>query len=420
MSARFPHNGCDTLMLGFDYELRKRGYAGNSCQIVLELSAEIEPRLLEQRLSKLAQKHPILCSRPARGFNFKPYWKPVRRSPVVRVHTDSPGLLEKLFNEPLDVPRGQLIRFDVIGRTVVFTWAHALMDAKSAEYFLALVGDEKVPEPEAGEDWFAKRALTGTGLRARASHAWRELRRLDVFRSALPVSIATHRKSAKQLMKFKVETFSNEESARVRANAGKLCGFLGDTNYHLAAGLYELHQLHQRTGCNSPSYVMPMAVGLRPKGTRGPLFSNQITMMVHQFMPSKLATLEQTAAAVKATNVEYLREEHTNPGIILAQMFRCLPLPLYIAMVKHGMGGEICSLFFGDTASVDSALRNFFGATIEKFAHVPAVTVPPGVGVVFYRFNNRLQFTLVHAEGVLTDIEAEEFAAALRGRLLDA
>jgi hypothetical protein len=50
---------------------------------------------------------------------------------------------------------------------------------------------------------------------------------------------------------------------------------------------------------------------------------------------------------------------------------------------------------------------------------VPAVTVPPGIGLVFYRFHNQLQFTLVHADGTLTDEEACGFAACVRERLLN-
>ena len=74
-------------MLGFDYELRRRGFAGNSCQIVLELSATIDPASLERRLAALAQQYPILCSRPARGLT--PRWKPTRALPRVRVHTNA-------------------------------------------------------------------------------------------------------------------------------------------------------------------------------------------------------------------------------------------------------------------------------------------------------------------------------------------
>jgi hypothetical protein len=419
MNTSFGHNGCDTLMLGFDYELRRRGFAGNSCQIVLELSTAIDPDRLGKRVAELVRQHPILCSRPARGLNLKPQWKTTRAAPIVRVHADVPNIRQKLFNEPLNIHRGELVRLDLGGRMLTFTWAHALMDAKSAEYFLALVGGDNIPELKVGEDWYTKRSSPASGWRTRGHQAWRELNRLDQFRSALPVSLATHRQPMTRTMKYQVVVLSSEDSARVRAHAARLCGFLGDTNYHLTATLLELHRLHERTGCPSDSYVLPIPIGLRPKGERAPLFSNQITMMLHQFFPAELATLEQAVTAVKTKNATYLRDEHINPGIALAQMFRCLPLPLYMRMIKHELRGEICSLFFGETGAVDSALQSFLGATIESFVHVPAVTVPPGIGLVFYRFRNQLQFTLVHADGTLTDEEAGEFAACLRARLLN-
>src|SRR5258706_8682967 len=124
MSANFRHNGCDTLMLGFDYELRRRGFAGNSCQIVLELTTAIDPVRLEQRLGELARQHPILRSRPARGLNLMPRWKPTRTMPRVRVHANGNDLPQQLFNESLNIRRGELIRFDLIERTLIFTWSH--------------------------------------------------------------------------------------------------------------------------------------------------------------------------------------------------------------------------------------------------------------------------------------------------------
>lgn len=406
-------------MLGFDYELRKRGFAGNSCTIVMELSSLIEPAALEKRIAELVQQFPVLSSRPGRGLNLKPVWKSTRTKLRVRIHANSPDLAQKLFNEPLSIHRGELIRFDLAGRTLFFTWTHALMDAKSAEYFLALVGDEKTSIPESGEDWYAQRATPAGGWRARGKQAWRELRRLDEFQKALPVSLSTQRQPATPTMKYQVVAFSSDDSARIRANATRLCGFFGDTNFHFAVTALELHRLHERSARRSASYVLPVPIGLRPKGTRAPLFSNQITMMLHQFLPEQLGDLEQTIAAVKARNKEFLRDEHINPGIALAQMFRALPLPLYTRMIKHELRGEICSLFFGDTAGVDPALQNFLGSNIEKLFHVPAVTVPPGIGVVFFRFREQLHLTLVHADGTLTDDEASDFVTRLRECLLN-
>jgi hypothetical protein len=418
MSARLRHNGCDVLMLGFDHELRRHGFAGNSCQIVLELAAEIDSARLEKRVTELARQHPILRSRPGRGWNLLPRWKPTRHLPRVRVHTPAPELAQQLFNEPLAIRRGELMRFDVLGRTVIFTWAHALMDAKSAEYFLALAGDEKLSAVEPAADWYVLRASQAGGLRARIRQAWPALERLEKFKQALPVSLAMRRPATVPRMKYQIMDFTAEESATVRANASRLCGFLGETNFHLAATLLELDRLHQRTGCVTASHVVPIPVSLRPKGTRAPLFSNQLTMMLHQFLPAQIREITETIKIIKTQRAECLRDGQIDASIALGQLFRALPLKFYMWMVKHELRGEICSLFFGDTSAVDPALGHFLGAPITTFAHVPAITMPPGIGVVFYQFHRQLRFTLVHAEGTLTAAEADDFSRRLRAQLL--
>ena len=89
MSRKRQLNGCDYLMLGFDRELRRRGYAGNSCQIIVELAAPIDPATLRARLSELLSQSPLLA---ARLFGLLlPYFKGRRFTPIVRVQPDAPG-----------------------------------------------------------------------------------------------------------------------------------------------------------------------------------------------------------------------------------------------------------------------------------------------------------------------------------------
>ena len=133
-------NGPDYLMLGFDRELRRHGFAGNTCQIVLKLGAAISADALNRRLAELTTQHPILNARPA-GCIW-PKWKlpSAPQPPQVRIHrATNPD--RELLNEPLDAHRGQLLRFDLNensdGQSLTFTWLHALMDAPGAEHFLA-------------------------------------------------------------------------------------------------------------------------------------------------------------------------------------------------------------------------------------------------------------------------------------------
>jgi hypothetical protein len=422
MSGNWHLNGSDYLMLGFDHELRRQGFAGNSCQITLELAAAISPAALRQRLAVLVERHPVLRARP--GGIFIPKWKMARGAtayPQVRVHHHEPGLQQKLFNEPLASRRGELVRFDLIehddGRmTLVFTWAHALMDAVGAEHFLAVLGHEALPLPTVDLPPLRRARLR---LRERFRLAWKYLHQIEAFGKVAPRSIAIRNAAALSQLRYHVEKFSSEETARIRAHGQRLGGILGDAQFHAAAAMVELHQLHQRLGSATPSYVLPVAVGLRPKGTREPLFSNQLTMLMLQFLPDQLDSVANAVSCLKTQTAQALRTGLLDSGIALGEMFRFLPLPVYMAILKQGLRGEICSLFYGDTAAVNPHLANFLGATVEDFAHAAPVTPAPGIGVIFYSFRGELRITVLHSLKVLNETEAAEFSARLRARLLN-
>ncbi len=427
MSDDRPLGGADYLMLGFDHELRRRGFAGNNCQIVLDLAAAISPDVLRERLAQLAKEFPVLNARP--GGVIHPRWR-VPKNPVpptVRIHSATNGLEEQLLNEPLDVSRGELARFDLIQisetRTrLAFTWAHALMDAPGAEEFLSVVGQ---PPPLAEHQAGALGGrVTGEGacptapLMQRLKTAWKSLHHLDKFCETKPRSIGTRHPGARAELRYHTLRFTTEETAAARAHAARLCGLLGDAQFHATVSLCELHKLRARLGCASPSYVLPMPVGLRPKGRIDPVFSNQLSMLMVQLFPAQLASVADAVAAFKPQMEHALRTGLIESGRTLAELFRFLPLPLYVFMVKQGLRGEIGSLFFGDTAAVNPKLTNFFGVPVEDFTHVAAITPSPGLGVIFYYFRGLLRLTVVHSARVFTKAEADEFTTSLRARLL--
>lgn len=422
MSGNSHLNGSDYLMLGFDHELRRQGFAGNSCQITLGLAAAISPDALRQRLAVLINRHPVLRARPG-GMIF-PKWKSARGAtayPQVRVHPHEPGFEQKLFNEPLATRRGELLRFDLIEReegrmTLVFTWAHALMDAAGAEQFLAVLGHEELPMPALD---FPPRRRARLRLRERIRLAWKYLHQIDRFGKVAPRSIGVRSPAAPAQLRYHVEKFTGEESARVRAHGRRLGGVLADAQFHAAAAMVELHQLHQSLGAATPSYVLPVAVGLRPKGTHEPLFSNQLTMLMLQFLPDQLASVADAVTSLKTQTAQALRAGLLDSGIVLGEMFRFLPLPVYMAILKQGLRGEICSLFYGDTAAVTPHLTHFLGATVEDFAHAAPVTPAPGIGVLFYSFRGALRITILYSLKVLNETEAAGFSARLRARLLN-
>jgi hypothetical protein len=420
MNADRPLDGSDYLMLGFDHELRRHGFAGNTCQIVLELAGVISPDVLRERLAQLTVQFPILNARPAGWIH--PRWRVPRTAlpPQVRVHSSQDGIEERLFNEPLDTHRGELLRFDLVemsgGRMrLAFTWQHALMDAPGAEHFLAWVGEEKFTPPAPASP-AAPRLQPSLGKRLKT--AWKSLHHLDKFCETRPHSIGTRYPSAPAELHYQTVRFSAEETATARAHAGSLCGLLGDAQFHATVSLCELHRLRARLGCASPSYVLPVPVGLRPKGRIEPVFSNQLSMLMVQLFPRDLDSVTNAVASFKPQLEQAMRNGLLESGRTLADLFRFLPRPIYVFMVKQGLRGEIGSLFFGDTAAVNPKLTNFLGVPVEDFTHVAAITPSPGLGVIFYYFRGLLRLTVVHSARVFTRAEADEFTTSLRARLL--
>ena len=419
---RSPHlNGCDYLMLGFDRELRRLGFAGNSCQILLGLGSSITPGSIAQHLRPLIELHPILAARTA-GL-LTPRWKLARAGvpqPIIRLHRHEPALLQRLFNEPLAVRRGELMRFDLIERDggqmdLVFTWSHALMDAIGAEHFLALLGGTAMPLDSAA----AAAPRQRTPLPGRLKLAWKYLHHVDKLGRVAPRSLPPRFPTAPAELRHRVEHFSDDETARVHANSVRHCGPLGDAQYHAAAALLELHCLHQRLHHTSPSYVLPVPVSLRRKGSFGPLFGNQVTMLMHQLLSEHLVSMADATSALKEQTIHALRTGLVESGRTLSELFCFLPLPVYMAILKQGLRGEICSLFFGDTGAVNPLLISFLGAPVLEFTHVAAITPSPGLGVVYFSFLSRLRFTVIHSAQILTDDEAAGYATALRHRLLE-
>ena len=221
-------------------------------------------------------------------------------------------------------------------------------------------------------------------------------------------------------LKYRVEKFSATETEAIRARGAKLCGVLADAQFHAVVSLLELHRLHERlVSCASPSYVLPVPVGLRRKGNIEPLFSNQVGMLMFQLLPKHLGSTAEAVAELKAQTTQAMRDGLLESGRLLSEMFRFLPLPVYMAILKQGLRGEICSLFYGDPAAVNPQLNTFLGATVDDFAHIAAITPSPGLGVIFYYFRGELRLTVLHSCQVLNDSEAAGFAAGLRNRLLN-
>ena len=429
-------NGTDYMMSVFHRHLRSKGCSGNLSHLILGVAALPDSAVLRGRLGLAVDTFPVLSARQKRGlFSLLPYWqlpsKKARRPPSVRtlsadpMHGQSLDVLRaEVFNEPLEVEEGELVRFTLIEGAdraeVIMTWAHSLMDARGAETFLAWIGGEASAKPPFDLldplTAYTRRAVRNEGVWNDMRQAWKALRWLDRIGTPPPLSLYTARSArAKPRQVARFLSFTQEETTWIRKHSSMLCGYLGETNYYLAASIIELDALCGRCNIPAESYVINLPSNARDKGSNAPVFSNLSVFITHYLRKNEVSDMD---SAVKA--LQYQTRESL--GMKLGMAFDCfgrrIPPKAYWDRMKIALNDEIGCMFFANTGNAHPDLNRFLGQDVIELHHATSVTCPPGLGVFFHAFESRLCCTIVLIEGLLDEGEASAFAAKLRSRLL--
>ncbi len=440
---RLALNGVDCLMLAFDHQLKKNGFAGNLAQIILGIDNRIDITDFRRRLDRISSGFPLiraaLKSRPWKG---KPFWviplAGVSAFPEVLSHSlseppGSPGhaaLRRRLLNTPLRIRKGEWIRFDLITfddqtMEIIMTWHHILMDARGAEYFLHLIGGPDDSRPLSMEEAadgalipFQKR-MASTDMKEKWRLAERAFQRIDRMALLRPVSLFTQRKSRfRPQLDYCIDTFSLPETKEIMDRCRNICGVLNDSAYFLAAALLPLTEVYRQKGIQTRSYIASFPIDLRKIGTRLPMFTNQAGTLLYEFKAEDLSDLRSVAGLFRSQTQDALREDMLFANLCTLELSRFLPTWFYVRKIKKSLRGEIASLVFANPGATFQGLSGFMGEPVRYQYHVPTVVAPPGIGVVYYFFSGRLQITLVFVEGMLSREEARDYLAAIRGRLL--
>ena len=438
MNRRLYMNGTDYLMSVFDGHLRRMGASGNLSHLCLGVSSAPDLAVLRKRLDRAAAAFPMISARQRRSiFSLLPYWQlpgsHARRTPFVRHLRATPPngknietLRNEVLNDSLDSDNGELIRFTVIegddDTEIMMTWAHTLMDAGGGESFLAFIGGEDVDGLAPDMDpalTHTRRAYPEAGVWNDMRQAWQALRWLDHIGTPPPLSIYTARLAragARQVSRF--ISFSQEETAVVLKNSSELCGFLGETNYYLAASLMELDGLCAACDIPAENCIVYLPSDARDKGSREPVFSNFSSFIIHYLRKEHLSDLNVAIRTIQQQTRESIGNQLNVAFNCFGKLVRRVPLRPYWNRMKLSLNNEIGSMFFANTGKALSGLDHFLGQEVLYLHHVTSVTAPPGLGVFFHTFKSRLCCTVVLIDGLLSEQETAAFIGNLRHRLL--
>ena len=424
----------DWLVHVFDYMTKQATGVGNMSQVVLEPAGELDENQLKCALKQLIKKYPLLSGHPARAFNLAPYWKIPSKKNTVRIpfNTDQIGTnakngeiirsLERSVNAPFSSEKEHLA-FNLIkaGKKsfLAITFDHRLLDGRGAEAFLGLLQDEwnsnfdlsadvSVTEPSHLSGWVQK------------FKAGQKVNRLllRLSKNAPPRVLPNETALKHSAFKFKLLSFSKEDSDRIIEKSNNEAGYLMLMPFLLAASVNALHPVFKARGITGSDYLVPVGIDMRsPEKVKQQVFFNHVSFFMFKIQADKSDDLNFILNSIKLQIYDQVRDGMLNNFIEAGMLLRIAPLALLSRLILLPLKGAISSFSFSYVGESAFESNEFMGREVVNLTHMPRVPVPPGIGIFFQKFKGRINAVLSYKQDLLSDNEANLIIVALKSVL---
>jgi hypothetical protein len=218
--------------------------------------------------------------------------------------------------------------------------------------------------------------------------------------------------------RFFVEEFRAGESARIAARAEEVTHGVFQMGWFLAATMRMHLAVLERRGETVESFQSGCAVQQRKRGSRHPIWQNQVSQLFFHLLPAELADHASAARRLNEQFSEQTRQRLDVAFAAMTRLFRRLPARLYLRMLLRNSGGHLTSFFFSHTGEFLPECRTFCGAPVEDGWHIPSVSQPPGTGVFFSQRGGKLAATISWREGSISNEELGLMRSKMREDLL--
>ncbi len=444
-----PLTGADCFLRAFEAEVKRTAQASHLSQLVLRLGPGFDVDAFRRLVAEVALANPIVRSPIRRqGLVGAPVYRLDRAAPPPGVHVevhaagndgsdgDAPplGAIPEVFfrrlNDRFDARRGKLLCFDVVprggahpGTDLAMTWQHMLFDGSGSEFFVehlaACAADpsraREVPITRA-EDGASSPAVAelpaASGARGRMAQAWNTY--MQGMAARPPASLAGPLRRVRQDLRYDEMRLEGERATRAMERAKKTAGFLTPMLFFLAVSLRAHQAVADRRGLAPASWIVPLPVNLRPKGSQGEVFRTHVSLLWFQVTPEQTRDLVALVEVLKAQRLTAIRTKLVEAGVAAMDFARYAPARFYSHMARRTFGGELASFFFAYTAEFAAGADSLCGATILDAFHAPSVPASPGSALVFCLRGGGLDVVHVHQRG---SIDAAELGV-LRARVL--
>lgn len=443
-----PLTGADCFLRAFEAEVRRTAGASHLSQLVLRLGPGFDVEAFRRLVGEVAAANPIVRSPIRRlGLVGAPVYRVDLAVPApgvgFEVHPAAPGerdgsaplgpipeVFFRRLNDRFDARNGRLLHFDVVprggahpGTDVAMTWQHMLFDGSGSEFFVehlaACSADPArdraiaVTRAEGGASSPAVAELPkASGERGRMAQTWDKAMRAMAAKP--PTSLAGPLRRVRQDLRYDELRLEGEAAETATGRAKKMAGFLTPMLFYLAVSMRAHQAVADRRGVKPASWIVPLPVNLRPKGSQGEVFRTHVSLLWFQVTPDETRDLAGLIDVLKAQRLASIKGKLVESGVAAMDFARYAPARIYSHMARRNFGGELASFFFAYTAEFAAAAESLCGATILDGFHAPSAPASPGSALVYSLRGGGLDVVHVRQQGSVTNEEI----AVLRAQLL--
>lgn len=434
-----PLTGADCFLRAFESEVRRTAGSSHLSQLVLRLGQGFDVPAFRALIDEVSRANPILRSPIRRSGLFgAPFYQLDQAAAApgvgIDVHPQEartgdsraplgpiPEIFFRRLNDRFDAKHGRLLHFDIVpragkvpGTDLAMTWQHMLFDGSGSEFFVEHLAacsmdpthDRTIPitrDPGGASSPAVAALPAASGERGRMAQAWNQYM-VGMGRKP-PRSLAGPLRRVPQDLRYDQLRLNGEAASVAVARAKQMAGFLTPMLFFLAVSVRAHQAVADLRGTSPASWIVPLPVNLRPKGSQGEVFRTHVSLLWFQVTPEETRDLAGLIEVLKAQRLAAIRTKLVEAGVAAMDFARYAPSRVYSHMARRTFGGELASFFFAYTAEFASAAASLCGAPILDGFHAPSVPASPGSALVFSLRSGGLNVVQVHQRGAVKDGE---------------
>ena len=428
----------DYFMHGQDRRMRQVGLPGNVCCAVIKLGNGFDVERLRGRIAGSPIMDWLARARIFRPVPmlFPPLWRTsAKPKDILFEHhhqngvADQPWLLPKVVaGRELHAGRGPGLAFDVMrhadGTSHLFlSWNHTYLDARGLDFLLNHLNADDMTKTTPNARNFISPKQRGWGLsgwwpnvkQARGSVAWLNESGAEPLFSLVPpgprpASCRNH---------YRVIYFTEAETAQIDMRCQQFnCGFRR-SHFYLAASLRALHTVAVQRGNKDGAYLIPVPHDTRKRGANGPIFSNHLSILFYRIEPQHAGRITDILGELSRQMTNQIRDRFPESCMAALDMFKPLPLGLYVHHLGKPTRGKFATFSFSDSGETCAGMKELWGGKILEVTHLVPAWRPPGLMIVFLKFGSRLSAQVSWVDDCLSRADVDGMERDVRKALLE-